>query len=227
MNESNQDRIDRFLRREMSSKESLYFEQEALNNPELRQEIEMTYRIKRRLGDRKNKLHTTAQWEHRRRNNIIKLSSISSIAAAVVVGFFIWRNTPEQNTTGLSLLASNEPTTVEVQSVAKARLSSVKHSVDEGRTEEAIKTINNMEEKHEILSVNEVIDRQQLMLSKDDVSKSDIITVDSYECHWIKINSLIKLGQYSEAIECLEKFVLIDSKYKVQADSLLINLKQR
>ena len=51
MDERNYELIDRYLRKEMSPEESLNFEQEALNNPELRKEVELTYRIKRSLTD--------------------------------------------------------------------------------------------------------------------------------------------------------------------------------
>lgn len=66
------DLIDKYLRKEMSPEESLNFEQDALNNPELRKEIELTYRIKRSLTDRQQKLHKTTQWE-RKKNIILRI----------------------------------------------------------------------------------------------------------------------------------------------------------
>ena len=45
MDERNFELIDKYLRREMTPEERLNFEQEALNNPELRRETELTYRI--------------------------------------------------------------------------------------------------------------------------------------------------------------------------------------
>ena len=67
MEEKHFELIDKYLRKEMSPEESLNFEQEALNNPELRKEIELTYRIKRSLTDRKQKLYKTAQWERKKK----------------------------------------------------------------------------------------------------------------------------------------------------------------
>ncbi len=69
MDEKYLELIDKYLRNEMPPKEKLNFEQEALNNPELRKEIELTYRIKRSLTDRKQNF--TKQLNGKERRNIV------------------------------------------------------------------------------------------------------------------------------------------------------------
>lgn len=91
MNEKYLELIDKYLRNEMSPKEKLNFEQEALNNLGLRKEIELTYRIKRSLTDRKQKLHKTAQWERKKKYRIACYAVIMSVAAMLIVGHFMAR----------------------------------------------------------------------------------------------------------------------------------------
>ena len=118
MDERNYELIDKYLRKEMSPEESLNFEQEALNNPELRKEIELTYRIKRSLTDRKQKLHKTAQWERKKKYSIVRYATaITSVAAMLVVGFFLTKPVIE-NAASDNLVAS---TTIESPEILKEK----------------------------------------------------------------------------------------------------------
>ena len=59
MEEKYNDLIDRYLRNEMGREEKLDFEQQVLNNEQLKSELELTCRIKHRLADRQQKLRKT------------------------------------------------------------------------------------------------------------------------------------------------------------------------
>ena len=87
MDERINDKIDRYLRKEMSSEETLLFEQEILNDEELRKEVEVSILIRKSLAGRAEKLRTMNRWKNRRKNRIIKSSFVVSIAAIFVVGF--------------------------------------------------------------------------------------------------------------------------------------------
>lgn len=50
MDERINDKIDRYLRKEMSSEETLLFEQEILNDEELRKEVEVSILIRKSLA---------------------------------------------------------------------------------------------------------------------------------------------------------------------------------
>ena len=65
MDERIQDRIDRYLRKEMSQEENINFEQEALNNDELRKDLGLSLLVRKSLARRQQKLNLTKRWKHR------------------------------------------------------------------------------------------------------------------------------------------------------------------
>ena len=71
MDEITNDKIDRYLRKEMSSEETLLFEQEILNDEELRKEVEVSLLIRKSLSARADKLRIMNRWRNRRKNRII------------------------------------------------------------------------------------------------------------------------------------------------------------
>lgn len=89
MDERYNELIDKYLRKEMSPEESLRFKQDALSCHELRKEIELTYRIKRNIINRQEKLSKIVQWERKKKIMVTSVTAIFSIAAMLVIGFFI------------------------------------------------------------------------------------------------------------------------------------------
>lgn len=71
MDERINDKIDRYLRKEMSSEETLLFEQEILNDEELRKEVEVSILIRKSLAGRAEKLRTMNRWKNRRKNGSV------------------------------------------------------------------------------------------------------------------------------------------------------------
>lgn len=226
MDERNYELIDKYLRKEMSPEESLNFEQEALNNPELRKEIELTYRIKRSLTDRKQKLHKTAQWERKKKHRIALYATMSSVAAMIIVGFFLTKHVIE-NAASDNLVAS---TTIESPEILKEKsgeaIVSVQRSISEGKEEVAIAEVTKLEEQKVIPSLNEISEGRYIMSHTLESEDADILSKDAYELHWLKIQSLITIGKKAEAMELLKSFVTVDGKYKATADSLLNIMKQ-
>ena len=225
MDEFYADKIDRYLRGEMSREEGLLFEQEALNNPDLRKEIELSYLIKRSLIDRKNKLHVTSQWEKKKRNRVISFTAISSIAAVLVIGFLFLR--PSSDTVisiNNDLVASVEDVNQEQFSVtSRQAVTQVKKSISEGKEEEAVATIDQLESGKIIPTVSNIPEVNLMSHTKVSDDKNTFAQ-DVYELHWIKICSLIKIGRKDEAKKALESFVLLEGIYKEKADSLLKTL---
>ena len=226
MDEFYTERIDRYLRGEMSREERLLFEQEALNTPELRKEIELSYLIKRSLIDRKNKLHITSQWEKKKRNRVINFAMISSIAAVLVVGFLFLR--PSGDTVisvNNDFVSSVEDDNQEQFSVtSRQAVAQVKKSISEGKEEEAVATINQLESGKIIPTVGNISEMNLMSHTKGTDDKSTFAQ-DVYELHWIKICSLIKIGRKDEAKKALDSFVLLEGIYQEKADSLLKILK--
>ncbi|MGN0234062.1 MAG: hypothetical protein ACI4B5_06555 [Bacteroidaceae bacterium] len=215
------ERIDRYLRKEMSGEESLLFEQEALNNPDLRREIELTYRIKRRLADRQHKLFRTAHWERKRRIKHVCFVTMTSVAAILVVGFFL--NRPVTGTSEMSeLLASaNVSTSQEMKKMGEEAVVSVKQSISQGKEEVAIAEVTRLEKQDVIPTLNEVSDGKFIMNHTLESADADALCRDAYELHWLRIKSLITIGKTEQAVDLLRRFVLVEGKYRVAADSLL------
>ena len=225
MDERNYELIDKYLRKEMSPEESLNFEQEALNNPELRKEVELTYRIKRSLADRQQKLQKTAQWERKRIYGIARYATLTSVAALLVAGFFLLKPAIESGTSE-NMVAS---ATIESPEILKEKsgeaIVSVQRSISEGNAETAIAEVTKLEEQNVIPTLDDVSAGRFLMSHTLDPEDVDILSKDAYELHWLKIQSLITIGKKAEALELLKSFVTVDGKYKATADSLLNSMK--
>lgn len=226
MDERNFELIDKYLRREMTPEERLNFEQEALNNPELRRETELTYRIKRSLANRQQKLHRTAHCEIKKKYKIAGAATTASIAAVLAVGFFLTK--PAQITeVNSEIIAAN--TSVNAPETLKKKseeaIVTVKKSISEGKEEVAIAEVTKLEDENIIPTLSDVSAGKFVVSQPMEVEDADVLSKDAYELHWLKIRSLIAIGKKEEAIQLLMSFVQIEGIHKAAADSLLQKMK--
>lgn len=226
MDERNFELIDKYLRREMTPEERLYFEQEVLNNPELRRETELTYRIKRSLADRQRKLRITAHCEIKKKYKIAGAATAASIAAVLAIGFFLTK--PAQNTEVSSEIIAantsvNAPETLKKKS--EEAIVTVKKSISEGKEEVAIAEVTKLEDENIIPTLSDVSAGKLVVSQPMEVEDADVLSQDAYELHWLKIRSLIAIGKKEEAIQLLMSFVQIEGIHKAAADSLLQKMK--
>ncbi len=226
MDERNFELIDKYLRREMTPEERLNFEQEALNNPELRRETELTYRIKRSLANRQQKLHRTAHCEIKKKYKIAGAATAASIAAVLAVGFFLTK--PAQITeVNSEIIAAN--TSVNAPETLKKKseeaIVTVKKSLSEGKEEVAIAEVTKLEDENIIPTLSDVSAGKFVVSQPMEVEDAEVLSKDAYELHWLKIRSLIAIGKKEEAIQLLMSFVQIEGIHKAAADSLLQKMK--
>lgn len=226
MDEKNLDRIDRYLRKEMSPEESLNFEQEALNDSELLEEVDLSYRVKRSLADRQQKLYVTSKWANRQRNRIIQFSSIISIAAMLLIGLFIWFPLEEGQKDEPLLAVVDDASDESIQIESKQIIRSVKKSIEEGEEEKAIEKVEQLEQMRVIPTLDAVSAGGVIVGNLLANERNDTLTLyeDAYELHWLKICALVKMEKKEEVKEKLASFILIEGKYKQKADSLLQTL---
>lgn len=217
--------IDRYLRNEMSPEESLVFEQEALNNPELRKEVELTYRIKRSLTDRKQKLHKTAQWERKKKYRIARYATITSVAAMLITGYFLNKPVTDSGASEKMVASASIESPEILKEKSGEAIVSVKRSISEGDEEVAIAEVAKLEEQNVIPTLDDVSAGRYVMSHTLDSDDADILCKDAYELHWLKIQSLVTIGKKTEAIKLLKTFVTVEGKYKTSADSLLNSMK--
>lgn len=231
MDEKYLDLIDRYLRKEMSPQESLNFEQEVLNNPELLKEVELTYKVKRRLADRQRKLHQTMEWEKKKRYRSVGLASSLSIAAILLVGIFLWKPSDfsvEQNNTIAKVDDSVSKSELD-KAIAKNEqaVQKVRKSIKDGKDAEALNDIAVLENSNVLPPLSKVADNRTLMSNNIYSQETDSLISDAYELHWLKICALVKIGRKEEAVELLKIFSNIQGMYKIQADSLLNALERQ
>ena len=224
MDERISERIDRYLRKEMSADESVRFEQDTLDNRDLRKEIELTCIIKRGIINRHQKLRRIRYWERKRRNRFTLFTVATSAVAILIVGFFVLhprQQLPFENT-GTSTEKTHAKNTFEKN---EQNIQYVKESIEERNDYEIIAVVDSLEQNRIISSINDISGNK--LLTNSTMPQKDIQTLDndSYELHWYKICSLIKIGRTEEAKVCLLNFITINGKYKNTADSLLQTLK--
>ena len=226
MDEFYTDRIDKYLRGEMSAKESLLFEQEALNNSELRKEIELRYLIKRSLIDRERKLHTTQHWKRKKRNRVVSFAAISSIAAIMVVGFLFFHDNTGADISGNNpIMASAESDNQEQLNINdKQAVAQVRKNISKGNNDNAIVANNQLEHENITPTLSNTPERR-MMTQTMTLEEDGTLNVDSYELNWLRICNLRKKGEKDEAIKMLESYVRIEGTHKEEADSLLKSLK--
>ena len=218
MDEKIMDRIDRYFRKEMSPEECLEFEQEMLNDESLRQDVEFVYRLRKGLASRQQKLECVSKWRHKNRRFAVYVISVSSLAAVLICGVFIMRPKADREQV---MLAKKETPLVKKEETDGNAVTKVKKAMAKGENEKAVETVDVLERNKVIPTLDEISAGRFVMNHTLENEKSDSLSDEAYELHWLRICSLVKMGMIDEAIESLKIFVHIKGQYKEQADSLL------
>lgn len=227
MDERIQDRIDRYLRKEMSQEENINFEQEALNNDELRKDLGLSLLVRKSLASRQQKLNLTNRWKHRGKARLTSFVAITSIAALFVIGFIMLKPS-DSITTSKEILAQNNNketlSTKEKQEKVTEAMKTVRHKTDD---KEIVETIEKLEEQNDIPTISEVSDAQYMSSKQQKENDESVnLKVEIYELHWMKIRSLLRMGKKEEALDLLKQFVNLEGSHKAQADSLLKEIEK-
>lgn len=171
MNEiERQDRIDRYVRGEMSLAEKEDFLKEMAADSSLAEDVQLTEEISRRLGALEEKKHLMEQWENEMkegqtaphgadsgRSPMRTLYAVIGLAACLIVGFFFFNNNVDE----------------EGAVRGSAYVEQIAKMIDEGKYEEAIGAIDEMladtiidkslpEEEQEYLKTEQELNRKRL-----------------------------------------------------------------
>ena len=222
MDERIQDRIDRYLRKEMSQEENINFEQEALNNDELRKELGLSLLVRKSLASRQQKLNLTNRWKHRGKAKLMSFVLITSIAALLVIGVVVLKPT-NSSTLNKEMVAQNKASetlaTIEKQEKVAETMKNVRNKTND---KEIVETIEELEKQNDIPTISDVSDAQYMSSKQQKDSNEDInLNIKVYELYWMKIRSLLRMGRKEEALTLLKQFVLLEGSHKAQADSIL------
>lgn len=219
------ERIDMYLRKEMTAEECVAFEQEVLNCSELHRELELTHVIACVLGKRQQKIDKIAQWERSRRYmNILRIST-AAVAAILVFGFLFVHFGKISITEQKLLSETNTPAILHANN--KNAIQEIKTAIKKGKNVEAIDIINDLENTNAIPTLNEMAGIRPVPEQSVCSQELDSLNNDAYELHWLKICSLINVGKRQEAVASLKTFITIEGQYAEKADSLLRVLEHK
>lgn len=225
MDERINDKIDRYLRKEMSSEETLLFEQEILNDEDLRKEVEVSFLIRKSLAGRVEKLRIMNRWRNRRKNRIIKSSFIVSIAALFVIGIFLFKPTAT-STDSHRMVAVQTKSKSEHLEIPRNEVNRVKEKVRYAKNDkEVVEAVDELDKSSDIPSISMDFSGNYMSHKTTDTEERNL-KLDIYELQWKKITSLVRMGKNKEAVSLLKHFVTIQGKYQEQADSILDKLKK-
>lgn len=201
-----QDRIDSYIRGEMTAAERSMFTSELSSNPELRKEFELTRRIANSISDRAKKKEQIQAWKKKNSSHrtIYMSSAITSIAAMLVVGFFLFRNTPDGSAPiAMESVSSSDRYT------AYSEISMLIEKKDYTRALAYIeKAEGSSSAKKHTSSESQII------------ASNDSISTNLYELKWLKAQALVGLDRTEEAKSVLFEIKNIEGKYHNEIDSL-------
>lgn len=212
----------------MTQDERIAFEQEALNDENLRREIALTMLIKKLLGDRKRKLMMIKGWKAKKRARVIKAVSVASIAAVAMLAIAVIRpdDAPVLSHEVVAQQPKPAPTSdMEKQKKVSEAMTKVRQK---GNDKEVVDMVDDLENGKDIPSVIEMQAAKFLNVKKSDENMDEHqLQMKAYELYWLKICSLIRMGKKDEAIALLKDFIKIKGTYQEQADSLLSEMTNK
>lgn len=212
----------------MTQDERLAFEQEALNDENLRREIALTMLIKKLLGDRKRKLMMIKGWKAKKRARVIKAVSVASIAAVAMLAIAVIRpdDAPVLSHEVVAQQPKPAPTSdMEKQKKVSEAMTKVRQK---GNDKEVVDMVDDLENGKDIPSVIEMQAAKFLNVKATDENMDEHqLQMKAYELYWLKICSLIRMGKKDEAIALLKDFIKIKGTYQEQADSLLSEMTNK
>lgn len=220
MEEKYHDQIDRYVRNEMTQEEKVNFEQQMVNDENLQHEVDLTCRIMNSFSDRQDKLRITSELMHKKRNKTIPMVSFFSIAACVAIGFFVWYDTDNNIGNDASTLTAmvKDENKISVDSKEKA-VEKVQQAIRKGNDKAVVEAVDEMERDCLIPDINNV--KEMKLMSNRASEVNDSINIDPYELYWIKINSLLNLGDTLSAKKILVDYLEIEGRHKTEAENLI------
>lgn len=211
------DKIDRYLRNEMTDKELQQFEQQAMNDVKLHREVELVYVIKRGLAARQEKLKRMREWSKNRRYTLWRYGVAASVAAVAVGVLVSYMHSGAEGS-----VADNAVTVAGVP--ADRADVAVRDPHADGVTARVAKVVDNGADSAGDTDKGQssAVERKMMALHSGASNvEHDYMSVVDYERDWKQILSLLHKDNYAELIPLLEAYVQISGKHQSAADSLL------
>jgi len=208
MDNNTQDRIDAYIRGELNASERATFSRDLSRDSELRKDYEFTRNVANSISDREKKKQQIREWNRKNDKTVYMYSTVMSIAAMLVVGFFIFRYIPSDNAT---ILSAESLSKTSENYYAFAEIGQLIENQNYGVALKYIEKIESTDNK----------------IALDSVSTENSISVSerTYELKWFKAQALLGLKRIEEARSLLKDISSSNSRYKEKADSLWIELQ--
>lgn len=256
MKQEYQDQIDKYVLDQMDDTEKTAFEQEAAQNAELQEQLQFTQDVASATKSREEKLAKMEDWgddyvfEDDRRfaaanyrptgsgydacpspsaeQTFAKPRSsgkkvfywISGIAAIFIVGFFLVNN--------LFVMESGNPASPLPYEYGNMRggtdFTDIEELLESQDFESALAQI----EKHEQELADEMAVLEQDSVQDNEREEYELQLIESKkdDLNWLKVQSLLGLGQKDKAVELLNTIRKSNSGYSLKADSLYNTLNK-
>lgn len=222
MERVSQDKIDRYLRGEMTDSEIRQFENEVVRDSGLCDDLEITYILKRSLGKRQQKLYQTSKWRHKKQRTVL-FTSISMVAACLATCLIFFKPSSILNNPENGFVAMTDTTSVQNENVVDNPSAMDKKTNSKYLLAEAKNISNDVEHQNPSVSLSQP-EKVSVMSHKSESKSINITLLSDYEQEWSNILSHLKVWNDSVLIEHLIAFSKLDGAHKEEADSILIDL---
>lgn len=221
MKEETLDKIDRYLRGEMTDSEKKAFENVLAGDDILRQRVDSMRDIVDAVETRVMKEHLAALDEvrHKRAKSYRIGGVVSALAACLLLAVFFLRIGDDHLSIPVTI-----PSDLEVYERGGTHTQDVVKLLHDGQYDEALILIDSLKTVYR--------SEDSLVLAKKINTEEDIYvhecdSVVLYQLGWLRIQSLIGQKKYHEVCDLLEQYRLQEGDYRNIADSLWILLKKR
>ncbi len=232
MYKDNQERVDAYLRGEMTNEERKQFEADIKTDPILHKVYVETKAISDALADRKEKLTLMARWDAEeklkikieRRKKSIRLWAIGvSAAACVAIGFFALKPVYYVTSSHDSHVMPDFSQEAYYRS-GDSNLECLDSLIIDGEYDKALTFADSLinESKLEFAQYNP-LDSLSEKESYQKLQSEEYL----YDLKWRKANLLHVLDKEAEALTLLKELASKENVYRSQADSLLNTINQK
>lgn len=226
MNEQIQDRVDRYLRGEMTDKERSEFENQLKEDVDLLEAYEFTIQVQEALKSHREKTEMMRQWdmedhettEKERMHRIFRNRVIGGllVAAVLVVGVFLFYprqvEMPPLEKDGFEVYRSG------------GNLTQIVDLIQAGKYSEALTQIENKEKEFVQIpldSLSSLSDEERERAEYE----AEVMRQETDHLKWLKVYALMGLDRREEALLLLDELRNRNGVYRHLADSLFSLMK--
>lgn len=223
MEKSSQDRIDNYLRGEMTQFEIRQFEREVVNDPSINDDLEITYVLKRSLGKRQQKLYQTSKWRNKKKRTLW-FSTLSLVAACLACGLIVFKQPSSPLNTDNGFIAQADSIQYKSEDGLKSTHGIANQNNRAKGNDRLLADAGAVQNENGLSSViNHVLNSDEVSLMSNGKERKavNITKLSDYEQEWSTIVKNLGIWSDSVVVVRLQAFSKKKGSHKNGADSLL------